>query len=233
LHHETSRSRLPADRGATDSVSELSSLLKIIAGTTEQLEDIWNGDHGSAKYLAMLRASVERAANITAQLFEQATGVSVAELAPEPIVSPAFELRNGRRPRILVVDDEPEALLMFRQFLALPSYDVVTAQNGFECLDVLSRDADFDLVILDYVMPFMNGEETFRRIQSAAPEIPVLLSTAAIDPERLNAMLATGLAAFLRKPLAPDELLACIADLLPRAASAPEACEARGIAAAL
>lgn len=216
-------------------VGELQNLLQIIAGTTGQLEDIWNGDHGSAKYLAMLRESVQRAANITTQLVEHAGGIEIGIPLQTSVPAPVSTSDHlpGKQPRILVVDDEPAALLLFQQFLSGAGYEVVTAQSGFECLDRLARGDEFDVVILDYLMPFMDGEETFRRLQDVAPSLPVLLSTGVIERDRLDAMLADGLAAFMRKPLAPDELLDCISGLLPRFRFTAEASEARGIAAAL
>ena len=213
-------------------VSELQTLLRIIAGTTQQLEDIWDGNHGSEKYLSMLRASVERAANITTQLIEHADGFEPehpSEALAVSVMPAAVEF--PKPPRLLVVDDEPAALLLFQRILRAAGYEVVPAESGCECLDRLSGDGHFDLVILDYAMPFMDGEETFRRIRNIMPELPVLLSTGFIHQDRLNRMLADGLAAFLRKPLAPDELVECVAGLLPAAKS--ESSEARGIAAAL
>lgn len=214
---------------------ELNNLLAIIAGTTEQLEDIWDGDHGSAKYLAMLRSSVERAASITRQLVEHAGGREPRrEQSGTPSdVAVADEAVYARQPRILVVDDEPAACLLFEQFLSRGGYEIVTAQSGFECLDLLARGGEFDLVVLDYLMPFMDGVETFRRLRGVAPAVPVVLSTGVIERDLLDELLADGLAAFMRKPLAPDELLDCIGGLLPRSAFLREASEPRGIAAAL
>ncbi len=202
---------------------ELDTLLQLIAGTADQLDNIWSGDPRSEKYLGMLRASVGQAAAITAHLVAHA-----ASSEPAPPVATAPTAR--RRQRILVADDERGALEMFERLFAVAGYEAVTVESGFECLDVFSQNADFDLVIVDYRMPLMDGAETFRRLRAISPEVPVLLSTAYIEQQRLDAMLANGLSAFLRKPLAPDELLDCVARLL----GAPVAsAEPRGIAAAV
>lgn len=225
--------KLAADDGTTTdgSANELKNLLAIIEGTTHQLENIWDGDHGSEKYLSMLRLSVERAARITAQLVAHSgREATPAPCSEQPLQKAAAS--SPTMPRILVVDDDPTALLLFRKLFSLARYEIVTAQSGFECLDRISRGA-FDLVVLDYVMPFMDGEETFRRIHSIKPDLPVLLSTGFIDPNRLNDLLASGLAAFLRKPLAPPELLECVAGLLGEHQPGDEPSEPRGIAAAL
>jgi CheY-like chemotaxis protein len=212
-------------------------LLQIIAGTTDLMEDIWTGDHGSSKYLAMLRASVEHAANLTAHLVEQGSEREATDDTFEPADEedplPAAESRVSRRPRILAVDDEPAALLLFHELLTLAGYQVETARSGFECLDRVSRERSFDVIVLDLTMPFMDGEETFRRLRAVAPEVPVLITTGFIDPDRLEKLYAAGLFAFLSKPLAPDEFLEQVAiAVAARKAAAAESSLLRGTAAA-
>jgi CheY-like chemotaxis protein/sarcosine oxidase delta subunit len=200
----------PAPQLNTASDAERDNLLQIINGTTAMMEDIWSGDHGSAKYVTMLRASVQEAAAVTAQIVEQSRDAepSSAPEEPEPL-TPAKAKR--RRPRILAVDDEPAALLMFRDLLSVAGYDVVSARSGFECLDLVGRDKTIDVVVLDLTMPFIDGEETFRHLRNVAPHLPVILTTAYIDASRLQALQKVGLFAFVRKPLAPDEFLEQIA----------------------
>ena len=65
---------LPFAKGTPDATSELNNLLQIIAGTSAAIENIWDGASGSQNYLEMLRASVDRAAQVTAQLVVQAGG---------------------------------------------------------------------------------------------------------------------------------------------------------------
>ncbi len=154
------------------STSELNNLLQIIGGTTGLLGNIWDGNPDSEKYLAMLRASVERAAEITAERVAEAGGVNKRIILPEieePTPAPALcksEATVREKPRILLVDDERMTLELFEQLLAVDGYNVLTAQSGFECLDVFVLDgASFDLVVLDLSMPFMDGEETFHRLR--------------------------------------------------------------------
>ncbi|HSH40068.1 MAG TPA: response regulator [Chthoniobacterales bacterium] len=196
--------------------SELNNLLHIISGTTGLLGNIWDGNPDSEKYLAMLRASVERAAEITAERVAEAGGANskLVLQQTEPTVPRTrhIELVRRTKPRILLVDDERMALELFEQLLSADGYDVVTAQSGFECLDLFVRnDADFDLVVLDLTMPFMNGEETFRRLREICSNVRVVLSTGFIHEERLTALFEAGLSGFMRKPLPPDELLSNIA----------------------
>jgi CheY-like chemotaxis protein len=132
----------------------------------------------------------------------------------------------------MIVDDEPAALLLFERLLTEAGYEVATARSGFECLDQFTRSLPHcDLVILDLSLPFMDGEETFYRLRTIAPEIPVLLTTGFVARERLDAMLAAGLAGFMPKPIPADELLAQVTRTISPG-DAGEGSPARGIVAA-
>jgi len=150
-----------------------------------------------------------------------------AEIGSSPSARPA-----PRRPSILAVDDEPAALLLFHELLALAGYQVTTARSGFECLDYVSRDGSFDVVVLDLTMRFMDGEETFRRLHVLAPETPVLLTTGFIDPIRLEALLADGLFGFLPKPLSPHDFLETVANAVAARKAAAASSLLRGTEAA-
>ena len=199
------------------SARELNNVLQVISGTAHLLEDIWAGNADSEKYLAMLRASVDRAANATAHLVAHSGGVNTPQIlvAQSPDVPAPPGLANDdaapRRQRLLVVDDDEAAVDLFRHFLVEDGYDVATAQSGFECLDVFVRnDAQFDLVLLDLTMPFMDGDETFRRLRIISPDVKVLLSTGFIQQKKLDSLFADGLTGFAPKPLLPHELLAAV-----------------------
>ncbi len=197
--------------------SELNNLLQIIGGTTELLENIWAGREGSEKYLHMLRTSVERASNITAQIVENAGGVSGRVVLPAAAPAPAEHQNTVRvkKARIMVVDDEPMGLTLFDEFLSLAGYDVVTAGSGFDALDLMVRSEErFDVVVLDLTMPFMDGEETFRRMRTIDPQVRVILTTGFIHESRLAGMFADGLCGYMRKPLPPDEVLTQIESAL-------------------
>src|ERR1700682_1697302 len=108
----------------TAATSELNNLLEIIAGTSAAIENIWDGNDGSQKYFDMLRTSVDRAAQVTAQLVEHAGGSDKKvlfhpELAafakPKNTTAPAPE---RKRQSLLVVDDEPMALVLAKRVLS-------------------------------------------------------------------------------------------------------------------
>src|SRR5438874_1851006 len=158
--------------------SELNNLIQIISGTSSLIENIWEGRPGSEKYFEMLRASIERAEQVTAQLVAQAGGTN-----RKRILSPNLEqhfdevliagVPSQRKHSILVVDDEPMALELLHGILTDAGYEVSVAQSGFECLDLFRRDGRaYDLILTDLSMPLMDGEETFLRLREGAGKNP-------------------------------------------------------------
>lgn len=214
----------PPSKGASGATSELNNLLEIISGTSAAIENIWDGNDGSQKYFEMLRASVDRAAQVTAQLVEHAGGSDKKVLLhpeltafanPKGPASTVAPVPEKKKESILVVDDEPMALVLYKRVLSEAGFAVETAQSGFECLDLFRKSPHhFDLILLDLTMPFMDGEETFGRLRSIRSDVVVLLSTGFIVQERLDRMLNAGIAGFLRKPHRPQELVGHIKALL-------------------
>lgn len=209
--HEDDRSKV---------VSELNNLIQIISGTSSLIENIWEGNPGSEKYFEMLRASIERAEQVTAQLVAQAGGATSKRMLP-PELEQRFEealiagAPTERKHCILVVDDEPMALELLHGVLTGAGYEVAVAQSGFECLDVFRRDGPrYDLVLTDLSMPLMDGEETFQRLRQIAPSVKVVLMAGFVDSGRLEAMMSNGLSGFVGKPFAPVEVLAVVTSVL-------------------
>jgi len=232
---EPSESGAPA-QSPTAATSELNNLLEIISGTSAAIENIWDGNDGSQKYFEMLRTSVDRAAQVTAQLVEHAGGSDKKVLIHPELAAFARQKNTApppaaRKRSLLVVDDEPMVLLLAKQILGDAGFEVATAQSGFECLDLFrKRPHHFDLVVLDLSMPFMDGEETFDRLRGIRPDVVVLLSTGFVAQERLDRMLSAGMAGFLRKPHRPDELVANIRAILESVKMSRAGCAADAIA---
>ncbi|HYJ06965.1 MAG TPA: response regulator [Chthoniobacterales bacterium] len=140
----------------------------------------------------------------------------------------------SRSRRILVVDDEPAARVLANRVFSEAGYEVTTVQSGFECLERFrKRPHWFDLILLDLSMPFMDGEETFRRLRDIHPGVVVLLSTGFTAQERVDRMLAAGMAGFIRKPHRPDELLARVQAILEDVKLARAGCAASDMAASV
>jgi len=114
---------------------------------------------------------------------------------------------------ILAVDDEPMNLRLLEAVLVPQGHQVLRAESGEECLEVLDRD-DVDLVLLDVKMPGIDGYEVCRRIRAAerTAYLPVVMLTAS-DGEQRVAALEAGADDFVRKPFDRSELLARVASL--------------------
>ncbi|MHB0871299.1 MAG: response regulator transcription factor [Chloroflexota bacterium] len=118
--------------------------------------------------------------------------------------------------RILVVDDDPKILSFMRRGLSFAGYAVDIAADGEEAL-AIARDQAPDLVVLDVMLPGVDGLEVCRRLRAGDPDLPILMLTARDRvPDRV-AGLDAGADDYLVKPFAFDELLARIRALLRRA----------------
>jgi CheY-like chemotaxis protein len=201
--------------------SELSDLLQIISGSSTLIEKISEGRNGSDKYFTMLRRSIRRAEKIVTDLVQEAGGLAEKTVFHPELAAFARAI-NVSSPTpltqtVLVVEDERMALALAERTLSEAGYEVVTAQSGFECLDLLrSRPRKFNLILLDFAMPFMSGEETFSRLRGIRPEVPVVLTTGFIEQERLDRMINAGLCGFIRKPYGPNELTTYVKAMLQR-----------------
>src|SRR5205814_7891783 len=192
--------------------SELNNLLQIISGTSAEIGNLWEGSDSSEEYLVMLRSSINRAEAVAAQLAEQAGGTDQKMLMHPELASFLEPKTITEMPRakttILVVDDESMALVLIKRLLGEAGYHVITAQSGFEAPDIFRRQPTaVHLVLLDLTMPFMAGEETFHGLREIRNDVPVVLCTGFIRRDRLDRLMQDGIAGFLRKPLAPDEIV--------------------------
>jgi two-component system response regulator MprA len=122
---------------------------------------------------------------------------------------------NENMPRILVADDDPEIVSFLRRGLIYEGYSVVTASDGNEAL-TKTRDTEPDLVILDVMMPGIDGIEVSKRLRQAS-DTPILMLTAKGTVADRVAGLNSGADDYLVKPFAFDELLARVRALLRRA----------------
>lgn len=122
---------------------------------------------------------------------------------------------------VLVVDDEPHMRRLIRIYLENAGYDVVESEDGENALDEMEHQS-IHLVILDLMMPGMDGWETCSEIRSRQPAIPVLMLTARTAVEDRVAGLGMGADDYLTKPFDGRELIARVQALLRRAYSQSE-----------
>ncbi|MCZ1266019.1 MULTISPECIES: response regulator transcription factor [Paenibacillus] len=121
------------------------------------------------------------------------------------------------RSTILIVDDDEKIVSMLRRGLAFEGYEVQTASNGAEGLSKL-MDKEPDIVVLDVMMPQIDGFEVCRRLREAGSKVPVLMLTAKDEVQSRVIGLDTGADDYLVKPFALEELLARVRALLRRKA---------------
>ena len=120
--------------------------------------------------------------------------------------------------KILVVDDERAVRESLRRALELEGYEIELAGDGDEALSTLGRDEPQpDAVILDVLMPGLDGLEVCRRIRATGNRVPVLMLTARDEVENRVAGLDAGADDYVTKPFALEELLARVRALLRRA----------------
>ena len=123
------------------------------------------------------------------------------------------------RPTVLVVDDEQALRDFIRKNLEARGFSVHTAANGLEALAVFNTQA-LDLIILDVMMPHMDGLETTRRIRLQALT-PIIILTALSEEKDKVAALDLGADDYLTKPFGVEELLARVRAVLRRARPQP------------
>ena len=117
--------------------------------------------------------------------------------------------------RILVVDDDEMVLMALEELLKPEGYEVHTALRGAEAIKRLDQNG-YDLLVLDIMMPEMDGFELCKRIREkeAYKKTPIVFLTAKSQEKDKAAGLEAGANLFLSKPISPDKLLEIISDTI-------------------
>jgi CheY-like chemotaxis protein len=122
--------------------------------------------------------------------------------------------------RILVVDDEPFVCEAVKMMLAFDGHEVKTANSGKEALHVLDKDT-FDLVITDFAMPAMKGDELAAAIKARLPKQPVVMITAYAEMLESSGDPLPGVDCLISKPFLLENLREAITKVLPEKKSSP------------
>lgn len=122
---------------------------------------------------------------------------------------------------ILVVDDDKHTRLLMRALLEAERYTVILAENGVQALEMMEKH-HIDLVVLDVMMPQMDGYEFTRELRAAQNDLPILMVSAKQLPEDRRQGFLAGTDDFMVKPVDEEELLLRIKALLRRARIASE-----------
>ena len=117
--------------------------------------------------------------------------------------------------RIIVADDEAHILHVVSMKLRNAGYDVQTAEDGEEALELCLADPP-DMLITDYQMPYMSGVELCKALRQSesTKDIPAMMLTARGFDVELTEMIASGISAVLAKPFSPREVLSKVLELV-------------------
>lgn len=125
--------------------------------------------------------------------------------------------------KILAVDDSPTIVEMIKAILVGAGYDVVTAADGKEALE-LARTSGAQLIVLDVMLPKLDGYRVCRllKFDQKYKHIPIIMLTAKSEEASMQVGMRTGADLYLTKPIQPDELLAAVESQLAKSASGGE-----------
>lgn len=118
--------------------------------------------------------------------------------------------------RILICDDDPTILRLLQVNLELEGYDVLLANHGEEAYEVATREIP-DLIILDIMMPRMDGYQTCEKLKAteATKAIPVIFLSAKAQQSDIDVGKSFGVSDYLTKPFDPETLVQVVERLLP------------------
>lgn len=123
--------------------------------------------------------------------------------------------------KILVVDDESRMRKLVRDFLVRENYEVIEAENGEQALDRFYEDKSIALIILDVMMPKMDGWQVCREIRKQS-KVPVIMLTAKGDERDELLGFELGVDEYISKPFSPKILVARVGAILRRTSGAEE-----------
>ena len=127
-----------------------------------------------------------------------------------------------QRPLVMVADDDTEIAILVEILLQREGYDVVTAMNGGEALELIERKRP-DVVVLDIMMPNLNGYEVVQRLRENKDTrfLPVILLSARAGALDRKYGIRMGADDYILKPFKAEDLLARIASVLPASVDEP------------
>jgi CheY-like chemotaxis protein len=117
--------------------------------------------------------------------------------------------------KILLIDDDSKILLLEKTILNQSGISVETATNGLEALEILKKSS-FDAIVLDILMPHMDGYETAKEIKKLEKHkaTPIVMVTAAPEREAMKQSFASGVLVFMNKPFTAQQFLSVIQTVL-------------------
>jgi two-component system response regulator ResD len=130
--------------------------------------------------------------------------------------------------QVMVVDDDDTVASVLVSYLERAGHTTRRIGDGLEALDAIAQHAP-DLMVLDLMLPGLDGLEVCRRVRSDWPDLPVVMLTALAEPEDRIAGLEVGADDYVTKPFSPRELVLRVDSVLRRATAGPPSNEARTV----
>ncbi len=228
------------NRWIKSTANDLNNLLQEISGYVHLARESAKTKGETWQHLESCMGSVDRATTTVRSLLSHLDGTkenvqkpfAPVVLAPKKtdenlgfkgLKSQTVEIINdvtvtnpgGTKETVMVVDDEVHVMLLAKMMLAESGYRVVTAKDGFEAIENYKKLKDkIDLVILDFTMPGMHGDQVFEELRKIDPSVSVILSSGFADQTKLNRMFSQGLKEFVAKPYTQQRLLSEIRNVL-------------------
>jgi CheY-like chemotaxis protein len=127
--------------------------------------------------------------------------------------------------RLMVVEDEPENRLFIGLMLRTEGYEVIEAEDGFAALEMLRSGPRPEMILLDVMMPGLNGWQVYEKIREEPEwaDIPVVMLTALAQRADVERAVQLGVDGYLTKPFEPTDLLHTIEETLGENTAAPSA----------
>lgn len=138
------------------------------------------------------------------------TGATVLSSVKNP--APHAEIAAGIR--VLIVDDDPDNLMLLKTLMRNEGFQVVTADSGYRALEILEREAAPDLVLLDVQMPVMSGLQTLKIIRENYPSLKVAGQSAYATSDENQSSVVNAFDAYITKPYDRNDLISMIGNLL-------------------
>lgn len=228
------------NRWLKSTVNDLNNLLQEISGYIYLARVTAKDQMETMDHLTSSMGGIERASGTLQSILVHLEGSKGDASAPPALPSPkrrevdnslafkglksqAVEIINeititnptGLKETVMVVDDEVHVMLLAKMMLAENGYRVVTAKDGFEAIENYKKiGKHIDLIILDFTMPGMHGDQVFEELRKLNPSVAVILSSGFADQSKLNRMFAQGLKEFVAKPYTQQRLLSEIRKVL-------------------
>ncbi|MED1202650.1 response regulator [Heyndrickxia acidicola] len=165
-------------------------------------------------YIPSLPNGMEKSAVNEEQLTQLEVAAS-AEVLPEPVAEMAdtpeifIETENVfKNKTVMVVDDDNRNIFALRKALNHEGMNIITANNGLECLDLLEKTDGIDIILMDIMMPDMDGYETIRRIRTdlSKRDLPIIALTAKAMKGDRDKCLEAGASDYISKPFKLEQL---------------------------